>query len=630
MCGIAGIIAKNEQGEKWMDHIRAATASLNSRGPDAQQFFLDAGVALGHCRLTIIDLSDAASQPMSDASSRYCIIYNGEIFNYKALRKVLEASGVAFHTNSDTEVLLQLYIAYGSEMLQQLNGFFAFAIYDSKEQSCFIARDRFGVKPLYYYSDDNCLLFASEIKALMQFPVHRNMDMVSFYEYLQLNYIAAPNTIYTAVKKLLPGHYLQFKRNNITLHPYYNLNESSSSNVAVDYSSKQEELWQLLEDAVRIRLVSDVPLGAFLSGGIDSSIVVGLAAKYTPHLKTFSIGYSDHAFFDETPYAKAVAAHFKTDHTVFTLTRNDLFESVSGVLDYLDEPFADSSALPVYLLSALTRKEVKVALSGDGADELFGGYVKHNAEYRARHPRLPEVAVASLRPLLELIPKSRHTYFSNKMRQLDRFAEGLRLSDKERYWRWCCISNGMDARSIIKNLSLNDFDKFKEAKEELIRFIHAGKDLNNVLLNDVHLVLPNDMLNKVDSMSMAHGLEVRTPFLDYRVAELAFSIPSSYKTDQLRGKKIVRDAFRNFLPPALYHRPKHGFEIPLHRLLTHELHSSIDQLLSPDFLRSQNIFEIKAVDLLRRQLFSSRPGDSAARVWALLVFQHWWRKWMIG
>ncbi|MGB3074024.1 MAG: asparagine synthase (glutamine-hydrolyzing), partial [Chitinophagales bacterium] len=429
MCGIIGLIAKNSIGNQWMQYMSAAASTLHHRGPDAQHFFSNETVSFGHCRLSIIDLSETADQPMTDDSGRFTIIYNGEIFNYRELRAQLESKGEKFHRQSDTEVLLRLYMVQGKEMLSVLNGFFAFAIYDNKEKTCFVVRDRFGVKPLLYYEDENCLLFASEIKALLQFPLKKAIDKVSMQEYLQLNYIPAPDTIFSSIKKLLPGHYLWKKGDQTIQQSYYSIPVYQPHTVSKpDYEKKQTELFQLLEEAVHIRLISDVPLGAFLSGGLDSSIICGLAAKHTSRLKTFSIGYKEDGFFDETNYANAVAKHFNTDHTVFTVSRNQMYESLFEVLDYFDEPFADSSALPVYLLSKLTRKQVKVALSGDGADELFGGYIKHTAEYRARNTRLAELAVAASRPLLKLFTASRNNAFLNRMRQLQRFAEGMKLN----------------------------------------------------------------------------------------------------------------------------------------------------------------------------------------------------------
>lgn len=627
MCGIVGVIAKNDTGKNWMQFLPAAAHSLERRGPDAKNFFEEEQVGFGHCRLSIIDLSETANQPMYDEGKRYVIIYNGEIFNFKELRKNLEQQGILFVTNSDTEVLLQLYMKHKAAMLNYLNGFFAFAIYDREKKIVFIARDRFGVKPMVYYEDENVLAFASEMKALMKFPIKKEMDYTSLYEYLQLNYITAPQTIYKSVKKLLPGQYLWIENGKTKNDQWYDI-ETRASELpeTLNYDNAQKKLFELMDDAVRIRLIADVPLGSFLSGGIDSSIVSGLASRHTDQLKTFSIGYSDDDFFDETDYARLVAKRFKTDHTVFSLSRNDLLEALDDVLNYFDEPFADSSALPVYILSKHTRKHVKVALSGDGADEIFGGYMKHTGEYRARHPGLPEIVGSRFSPVLNLFSKSRNSFWGNKIRQAQKFYEGMKMNDRDRYWRWCSISDEEQAKQLL--IEHVNQPEFTDRKNKLTSFSTGIKNLNATLLNDVEMVLPNDMLMKVDSMSMANSLEVRTPFLDYRVVEFAFSFPPSFKVDRHYRKKIVHDAFRNFIPKELYHRPKRGFEIPLHSFLTRELKSLVDENLSEKLIREQGIFREAAVKNLKSQLFSTNPADSAARIWGLVVFQHWWRKWM--
>jgi asparagine synthase (glutamine-hydrolysing) len=627
MCGIIGVIAKNKEGEDWLRFIKSAADQLKLRGPDSEKFFEEKEIGLGHCRLTIIDLSEKADQPMADAGKRFIIIYNGEIFNFKELRKDLQQKGIVFTTNSDTEVLLSLYAMHGKEMLHLLNGFFSFAIYDRQENSCFIARDRFGVKPLLYYEDDSHFVFGSELKALLQFPIDRTTDSTSLYTYLQLNYIPSPPTIYQKVKHLMPGHFLFYKDGGVMNDEYYSLPKIiPHKKEASNYEKAKKLLVDLLDDSVKTRLISDVPLGGFLSGGIDSSIICGLASRHTKHLKTFSIGYKEDEFFDETKYARLVAKHFNCEHTVFTLSRNDLAEALHSVLNYLDQPFGDSSALPVFVLSKFTRNHVKVALSGDGADELFGGYLKHSAEYRARNPKLPEHAALLFSPLLKKFSQSRNTQSGNVFRRLQKFTEGMKMNPADRYWRWCSVANEQDAGKMLG--SENGREEFFSRKKYLTRFIQSTREINNVLENDLHLVLPDDMLVKEDLMSMANGLEVRTPFLDYRVVEFAFSLPGNFKIDRNQRKKILRDAFKEFLPAELYNRPKKGFEIPLHSFLTKELKSTVENHLSNNFINDQNIFSVKEVQRLKEQLFSGNPGDSAARVWGLLMFQHWWKRWL--
>lgn len=630
MCGITGIFLKQKEGSNWLPYLSAANAMLQHRGPDAQKLFADEVMGMGHCRLSVIDLSEAAAQPMMDDSQRYHIVFNGEIFNHKSLRSQMESEGIRFQTHSDTEVILKLYMQRGSEMLQLLNGFFAFAIYDKAGKTCFIARDRFGEKPLFFYEDDHCLLFASEIKALLQFPIAANLDAAAIGDFLQLNYIAGPQTIYASIKKLMPGHFIRCSAVGTEQQTWYTIPFSNVSKPSrKDYTAKQDQLLQLMEEAVSLRLISDVPLGAFLSGGLDSSIICGLASKQTKHLLTFSVGFKEDSFFDETKAAVTVAKHFNTDHTAFILSRNDLYEAFFEALDHFDEPFGDSSALPYYLLSKLTRQKAKVALSGDGADEVFGGYVKHIGAYRSSHPGLSELTVSAMQPVFRRFNASRNNRFSNTVRRLQRFAEGMKLNEQDRYWRWCSIAGEQEAMALMSGHSA--ITGMAERKRQLTAAVSPQGDLNSILLNDLHLVLANDMLVKVDSMSMAHGLEVRCPFLDHRVVAFAFSLPEAYKTNRHHRKIIVQDAFRKLLPASLYHRPKHGFEIPLHAFLTTELRSVMEEkYLCPELIRSQGLFDLAEVEKLKQRLYSDNPGDSAARVWGLVVFQHWWLKWRQG
>jgi len=385
----------------------------------------------------------------------------------------------------------------------------------------------------------------------------------------------------------------------------------------------------LLEEAVQRRLVADVPLGSFLSGGIDSSVIAGLAKKYKPDLHTFSIGFKDEKFFDETRYAEMVSKHFGTSHTVFNLSNAEMASHLNNILDSLDEPFADSSSIAVYMLSRETRKHATVALSGDGADELLGGYNKHAAFYRAIHPGFPEMTASLMRPLWMILPKSRHAPFSNTIRQLDRFARGARLNAQDRYWTWASLATAKQAASLIRTEHVNT--QFDERRHDWLSSLPANETLNDIFLTDMRLVLPNDMLTKVDRMSMAHGLEVRNPFLDVEVVNFLFTLPDSYKIDARMRKKLLQDTFRYMLPAELYNRPKKGFEVPLLKWLRRDLKGLIQhELLSKKFIEEQGIFNYKAVRRLKNQLFALSPGDVHARVWALVVFQWWWRRMVSG
>ncbi len=635
MCGITGIYAFNEVGKFHMINLASATEQLSQRGPDAGMTDIIGRVGLGHRRLSVIDTSAYGNQPMHDASGRYTIIFNGEIYNYREHRQALEAQGISFQSATDTEVLLYLYIKEGAACLQKLNGFFAFAVYDSEREHLFVARDRFGIKPLLYYHDEDKVIFASEMKSILAYGVEKELDYNSLYQYLQFNYIPAPHSIFKHISKLMPGHYMEVAKARdprLQVNRYYEVpfDEDRLNPAHLSYEQQQQQLQTLLEQSVQRRLVADVPLGAFLSGGIDSSVITALASRHVDKLHTFSVGYRDEPFFDETAYAQKVASKFNTEHTVFSLTNQDLYSHLFSILDYLDEPFADSSTIPVYILSKETRKRVTVALSGDGADELFSGYNKHMAAWRTLHPGMAERTVGSMLNVWKALPKSRGNFFSNKVRQLQRFAEGTMLSPKQRYLRWATLLKPESSVRLLSTESLEkiDFEADEMRMEEITRPISDQQEsINQWLYTDMQLVLPNDMLTKVDLMSMANALEVRVPFLDHEVVKFAFQLPEDSKINGQMKKRIVQDAFRSVLPPELYRRSKQGFEVPLLGWFRSELKGRItDELLSDKFIEEQNIFDPEGIRQVKAKLFSNNPEDVHATVWALIVFQWWWKK----
>ncbi len=631
MCGITGIYAFNLVGAVNMINLAKATAAISARGPDNQGHFHDQTVGLGHRRLSIIDTSEQANQPMQDATGRYIIVYNGEIYNFRQLRQELEAAGCRFTSAADTEVLLQLFIREGQDCLVKLNGFFAFAVYDREEKQLFIARDRFGIKPLHYYLDQDKLIFASELKSVYAYGIDKALDYTTLYSYLQLNYVPAPRSMLQGIKKLLPGHYLTVANGRVETHQYYQI-ATKTSPFSGSFTQATARFRDLMEESVVDRLVADVPLGTFLSGGVDSTVVTAIAARHVEGLKTFSIGFRDEPFFDETNYAHKAAELLQTDHTVFKLSNNDLYRHVFAMLDYLDEPFADSSALAVYILSRETRKHVTVALSGDGADELFAGYNKHAALLTMQHGGLTATVAKTLWPLWKLLPKSRHNALTNKFRQLHRFAGAARMGPADRYWALAALGTAQHAQTLLAP----SFDKVTESawaalKEGHTQQLGANPGLTSYLLADLGLVLPNDMLTKVDLMSMAHGLEIRVPFLDHRVVEFAFGLPDEMKITGKIRKRVVQEAFRSWLPKEIYNRPKKGFEVPLLTWFRTEMRPLItNDLLADEFIHGQGIFSVPAVARLKKQLFSRNPGDVHAHIWALLVFQWWWKKYFLA
>ncbi len=627
MCGIVGYLNPNGINEDVKSYIHFATQKLNNRGPDYQDVKHFPKASLGHARLSILDTSSKSNQPFFDRNREFVMVFNGEIYNYKELKEELESEGITFQTTGDTEVLLECYKKYGTSFLNKLNGFFALAIYDIKNEETILARDRFGIKPLLYFNDQRQFIFASEMKAITVFGIEKTMDMASVYTYFQLNYIPEPHSIYTEIKKLSPGHYLKIDRaNKIQKIPFFQLNYGTEghSYTNLSYDAAQKRVISLLDQSVEKRLVSDVPLGTFLSGGIDSSLITALASRKVKHLNTFSIGYKDEPFFDETKYALEVSKKYMTNHHVFKLKNQDLLESLYETLEYIDEPFADSSALAVNLLSKYTASHVKVALSGDGADELFSGYHKHMAEFLVRQKGVKNTLVKSLHPLWDALPKSRNSQLGNLIRKFNKYSKGSKLGIKERYWSWASLMNEAEA----KNLLLKEFPSktYVSRKANTLSYL-TSSDFNDVLLTDVNLVLTSDMLRKVDLMSMRNSLEVRTPFLDHELVRFAFNLPAHYKIDRKMKKKLLQDASRELLPDVLYNRPKKGFEVPLHKWFTKELKSYIEkEIIAEDFIREQNLFNPTYVKNLWTKVNSSSPEDSPANMWALIVFNSWYKR----
>ena len=624
MCGITGTYALTEKGKSYHLKLDDAVATMALRGPDGNGKYIEGSAALGHARLAIIDTSASANQPFLDASGRYTIVFNGEIFNYKEVEAQL--TDFKPRTSSDTEILLQGYVEWGDKVLEKLNGFFALAIHDKETDELFLARDRMGIKPLLVYRDSEAIVFGSEMKSLMAFGIPKQIDANSQFLYHQFNYTPFPETIFENVEELEPGTWIKVRGSKVETGTYWSIPKPTAPKTKMSYEQAQNKLRELMEKSVQRRMISDVPLGSFLSGGIDSSIIATLAARQTGKLNTFSIGYADEPLFDETHYAEAVAKNIGSNHTVFKLTNDDLYADLHDVLNYIDRPFADSSALPVHILCRHTRKHVTVALSGDGADELFSGYNKHSAEFRARNLGFKEQIVADLKPLWFLLPSSRNSNLGNTIRQLQKFSNGVSLGAKDRYWNWASFN--AEVGELMKTDEVDQTEVGKR-KWKLTSELGTTNDLDEVLYTDLHQVLRNDMLTKVDLMSMANSLEVRVPFLDHELVEFACSLPQEYKITSNIRKRILQETYRKELPEMLFNRPKHGFEVPLLNWFKGELNGLIKQdLLSKKLIDEQQIFNWSAVQLLVNKLHSSNPGDSATHVWNLIVFQTWWKKYI--
>lgn len=597
------------------------TAQQKSQGRLSNRFLLT--------QVPISGSIDATNQIYIDPNKQWQVSFSGEMYNLKDLNTDLKNKGVVCKTENPAEVVLELYKIYGKQFLNQLNGSWAIAIYDIINDQLLVTRDRYGVQPIYYYLGHDHLFFASSIKSLTHFPFKKHLDKEALQLYFQLNYIPGPLSIFSEIKKLLPGYLLFIDKGTVNFEQYYKIpyDKDKESPISNDYEAQKKKLVKLLAESVRLRMESTSSLGAFLSGGIDSSVVVSQAVKFTDQLDTFSIGFEGNDYFDETPFARIVSNKYKTNHTVFNLSNNDLFEGLQDVLDCIDEPFADSSALLVNILTEKTQKHLSVALSGDAGDELFAGYNKHYGEYILRKGGFKTEVVSLLGPVWKMMPKSRHGKVGNLFRQLERFAIGTKLTQKERYWRWCCFLDESTVKKLLNNPYHADPQLLEEVKHTFLQHFSENGDMNEVLLADVKLVLPYDMLTKVYSMSSKNSLQVRVPFLDHKIVEYAFSLPVSSKIDDHLKKKLIQDAFREELPKELYNRPKKGFEVPLLQWFRTQLKEDIlNKYLNSSTIKEAGILNEEFIESVKNKLFSNNPEDIHAVVWALIVFQSWLEK----
>jgi asparagine synthase (glutamine-hydrolysing) len=636
MCGLAGGVWTGAEKAIPLEVLDRMTSVLRHRGPDEAGTHVEAGnfrdpsarspgVAFGFRRLSIIDL-EHAHQPLSNEDGTVWVVFNGEIYNYVALRARLEGTGHRFQTQGDGEVIVHLYEELGVDCFSHFNGMFAIAIWDSRDRRLVIARDRLGKKPLVYRHEEDRLLFASEIKSLLQVPgVSREIDPVALDHYLTYQYVPHPRTIFRGIRKLPPGHYGVYDAGRLAIEPYwrpdFNAVWSGTEREGV------EALRATLRSAVELRMRSDVPLGAFLSGGVDSSLIVAIMQSLTATpIRTFSIGFPVREY-DETSYARQVSRHLGTDHHEFQVTPDGL-EILPQLVWHYDEPFADSSAIPTWYVAQLTRRHVTVALSGDGGDELFAGY-----------PRYRAVALGSgldrwwpLRKLLgarwwQAMPCSARQ--KSKLRQFKRFSEGLRLSAGQRYLDWISTFNAPRRAMLYTDAfqaQLTDSDPYRFLEAALSRVDRRDR-ITAISLADLQTYLPCDLMTKVDIASMAHALECRQPFLDYRLVELAASFPVAWKYRRGRGKRMLRRAFGDLLPAAIWNRGKMGFGVPLDHWFRHELKPMTHDLLLGDTARRRGLFRPRVVAELVRQHEQSE-FDHAQRLWALLVLELWMRQWV--
>jgi asparagine synthase (glutamine-hydrolysing) len=590
------------------------------RGPDDEGFFVDQNVGLGMRRLNVIDVV-TGHQPISNEDGRIWTIFNGEIYNYRELRADLQKRGHRFSTHTDTETIVHAYEEYGEDCVQKLNGMFAFAIWDCRDRKLVLARDRLGVKPLYYFLDQHRIIFGSEVKAILQDrEVPRKIDLEALDSFLTFEYIPTPLSIFQGIRKLPPGHLLVMQGEEVMLRSYWDLTYKPVEGREKDLS---ESLYTLLKDSVRMRLISDVPLGVFLSGGIDSSTLVALMSELMDRpVKTFSVGFDDPSY-NELEHARTVAKHFGTDHAELTI-QPDAVMLVSDLIKHLDEPLADVSIFPTYLVSKLAREHVTVVLSGDGGDELFGGYEWYVAEKIARHYRyLPEALKRRWIPaFIGLVPPSRRK--KGPINKLKRFVEGSILPESLRHFRW---SSFLTERSKL-DLYSDDLRQSVNHTDTCSRFtgyFETCKEADRTWQEqfaDIKTYLADDILVKVDRMSMANSLEARTPYLDYRVAEFAAGLPSDFKLRGLQTKYLLKRCMSTKLPPCILRRKKEGFSIPMKNWLERELRPMMEDTLSPTRINREGLFNSVYIEKLKADHLNG-IANNAHQLWSLMVFEIW-------
>ncbi|HDZ25518.1 hypothetical protein LCGC14_0700060 [marine sediment metagenome] len=627
MCGIAGIYLFNQEATVKQSLLDSMCHSLHHRGPDSRGIFTEGAFGFGMTRLKIIDL-ETGNQPIFNDDKSVGIIFNGEIYNFREIKKELESHGYSFKTKSDTELILRAYEAYGLKCLDYFQGMFAVAIWNLHEKKLFLARDRVGQKPLYYYQDRHRFIFASEIKAILCCPdVEREIDLVALDDYLNYGYIPGQRTIYKHIRKLQPAHWATLDAyGKLTVNPYWEFPKPKAGKHS-SVEANIEELACLLEDAVRIRLISDVPLGAFLSGGLDSSTIVSVMSQLMPQsAKTFHIGFFEESF-DESRYARHVASLFNTEHHEDKISC-DLGDTIEHIIKCFDEPFADSSAIPTYYLAQMASKEVTVALSGDGGDEIFGGYSRYIGQRWVKmYLKMPSLFRNSVNKIMEQIPEgteNRPVSLLKQVKWLIRTAERKRQNPSDMS---IGIFHDHERKKILHPCVQNALAQNKGA--EYLSFIDKiasnygdGDVISQMMWVDAQTYLVDNILVKVDRMSMAHSLEVRNPLLDHRLIEFMAEVPVDLKVRGTKTKYLIKRYAQSILPDSIIHRKKYGFSAPLGKWFRGPLRSMVSDLLLQN--HGSSWLDAESVRSIVKHHFEGRY-DYSSQIWTLLVLTLWER-----
>lgn len=622
MCSICGIIHFDGMP---VDQELLSTMSdrMALRGPDHGGIFASGNIGLAHRRLSIIDL-ETGNQPMAIDGGNIVISYNGEVYNFNDIREDLKIEGAIFRTKSDTEVVAMAYQYYGIEKcLEKLEGMFAFAIYDKRAGKVVLARDRFGEKPIYYYQDNDSFYFASELKALAPSLKKFKLDKNALNLFLTILYIPAPYTIYQEVRKLEPGHYMEIHNGGeITMHQYYDVSHIGLE-CYDDYETAKLKLRSYIEDAVKSRMISDVPMGAFLSGGIDSSIICAIMSKLSNSpVNTYSIGFEE-IDYDESDRAQLMARHIGANHTQFTLHYDDVLNDLDNIILYYDEPYGGSSAIPSYYVAKLAGKGVKVVLTGDCADELLGGYEKYLAGYYGqKYKKIPLLLRKGFEFAINLIPINSIT--NNSLRKIKKVIRFSQCSGFELYYN--LLSNGFDDQHRKRLLKDSMFVDIKYFYQNLYQQIEIDcTELQRQQLMDVKKVLEGQMFVKVDRACMHNSLENRTPFIDRRVAEYALSMADEYKIKGRDKKRILKDAFKDILPAEILKFSKRGFGVPVDHWFRNELKDELLKLCSKDFIDKQGLFNYDYIQEIIDEHIKGKENHKNM-LWNLFVFQKWYKK----
>ena len=630
MCGICGIV--NCSGERSVDGelLKSMASVINHRGPDDEGIYLKGTVGLAHKRLSILDLSPAGHQPMTNEDGSIWIVFNGEIYNFLDLREDLQKRGHTFISRTDTETIIHLYEEKGVACVHDLRGMFAFALWDENKKRLFCTRDRAGKKPFVYAHTKDGLLFASEIKSLLRNPaLEKNLDYTAIHHYLTYQYVPSPLCIFNSIKKLPPAHVLIYEHGNLQVKRYWSLSYKKKLHLS---SPKEygEHFRDLFQEAVKIRLRSDVPLGAFLSGGIDSSLVVAVMSRLMNQpVKTFSIGFEEEAY-DEVKFARLIASKYETDHHEFTV-KPDAVNILPHLVWHYNEPFADSSAVPTYYVSKMTRDFVTVALNGDGGDESFAGYERYVADKLADYYRRvpPFIRERLIRRAVDALPHS--TNRRNFLRRLKRFVRGISEPPERRYVRWICFFDN-EMKGDLYTPSFNDLNRDVDSVDLTVRWYEqadGAQFIDRTLFVDVMSYLPEDLLVKVDIASMAHSLEARSPFLDHKVMEFAASLPADLKLKGMESKYLLKHTLSDIVPPEILKRRKMGFGVPLDVWFRNDLKEmAYDVLLDKKSVERGYFRKEYLVRLLDDHV--SKRYDHSYRIWALLFLELWHRMFVDG